>query len=110
MSEKDFSTEGLTAEQSKIANIIIGIAEKGYPEASGGGCKAFYTPKEWKARGEDYGTESKLVIVHDGGDLAPYFNSDYMRYEMGEEMQKALLAKGYYFEQCTCWYSAVYKK
>jgi hypothetical protein len=69
----------------------------------------FYTPEEWAARGEEYGTKSALVVTHDGGDHASYFNFDYMRYKSIDKMMEALAAIGYYAEQCTCWYSAIYK-
>jgi hypothetical protein len=74
-----------------------------------GGCKAFYSPEEWKERGEDYGTNSKLVIVHDGGSLASVFNLDYEQYELNESMNQELIRHGLFVEQCTSWYSAVYE-
>jgi len=74
-----------------------------------GGCKAFYSPAEWKARGEDYGLKSVLVVVHDGGAHAPAFNWDYGFDKAVEDMRKALEAVGCFVEQCTSWYSAVYK-
>ena len=75
-----------------------------------GGCRAFYTPEEWKERGERYGLTSELIVVHDGGDLAPFFNWDYERRDLRESMDKALKKAGYYCEQMTCWYAAIYKK
>lgn len=101
----DFATDHLeTDEQRKIAETIIKTLPKG---ASGGGCQAFYTPQEWAERGE-YGKNSVLILCHDGGALAPYCNFDYMRYECIDQMNNALKAIGYYCEQCTSWYSAVY--
>lgn len=72
-----------------------------------GGCKTFYTPKEWKERGEDYGTESLLVVVHDGGLLSYYLNidyGDYDRYNLNEEFG----GDKTYIEAATCWYSSFY--
>lgn len=103
---KDFDTSHLSGEALRIANVIKLVLGEG---ASGGGCKAFYTPKEWKEKGEKYGTNSKLILVHDGGELAPYFNYDYECYGMIEKMDKALKEIGYYAESCTCWYTAIYK-
>lgn len=74
-----------------------------------GGCKTFYSPQEWKDRNENYGTESLLIVVHDGGDLVPYFNLDYMCYDMEEKMQSALRTVGCYAEVCTGWYTAIYE-
>ena len=109
--ENDFTTEGLTAKQKKIAKVITKLIKQksGGREPSGGGCKAFYTPKEWKERGEEYGTTSELILVHDGGDMAPYCNWDYCSYEMVEALSDVLRAEGYFVEQCTSWYSAVYE-
>ncbi len=103
---KDLDTKGLRGEAKKIASVIKIIAGE---NASGGGCKAFYTPKQWEEKGESYGLKSQLIVVHDGGDLAPYFNYDYECYGMIEKMNKALQEIGYYAESCTCWYTAIYK-
>ncbi len=77
-----------------------------------GGCKTFYSPDEWRKRDELYGLESELIIVYDGGDVVKYFNLDYDIYhnyihttKMTNELQKV----GIYYEECTGWYSAIYK-
>lgn len=62
-------------------------------------------PSTWH---ETYGKESVVIVVHDGGDLAPYFNWDYCHYEAIERMRVALEKIGYYPEQCTSWFSAIY--
>ena len=74
-----------------------------------GGCKAFYSPREWVERGEDYGVNAVLIVVHDGGDLAPIFNYSYERYALMEEMVACLDKVGVFAEQCTNWYTAIYK-
>ena len=75
-----------------------------------GGCKAFWSPQEWKDRGESYGHLSELVIVYDGGDLVPFFSPESVQgYVLYERMRAALEAVGLYWEQCTCWYSAIYE-
>lgn len=76
--------------------------------ASTGGCRAFYTPEEWAARGEDYGTDSVLVVVHDGGCLAGYCNQAYTDYHSRERLRRALADLHLYPEQCTSWYTAIY--
>jgi len=122
---KDFDTSHLNDEQRKIAEIILKAAfGDSLEDASGGGCRAFYTPQEWHDQKEDYGTESKLIIVYDGGDLSYYMNMDknysiylMMRdegveatpYASYEKVRKALEEAGYMVEECTSWYSAVYK-
>lgn len=78
---------------------------------STGGCRAFYSPAEWKDRGEEYGTGSELIVTYDGGDLRYFFSMD-AGYETGwrftERMRQELEELGLYSEECTCWYSAIY--
>ncbi len=50
-----------------------------------------------------------LVVVHDGGDLAPVFNWAYERYALIEELRVELERVGLFAEQCTSWYSAIYR-
>lgn len=75
-----------------------------------GGCKAFYSPREWRDRGERYGEGSVLVVVHDGGDLASVFNLDYEAYSLYDNMDATLDKAGFYAESMTCWCTAIYKK
>ena len=107
---KDFDTSELKGKSKALADSITGWMTARYgQEPYGGGCKAFYSPKEWKKRGEDYGTESLLILCHDGGDLAPLCNWDYECYKSMEDFNDFLQQKhGVYLEQCTSWYSAVY--
>ncbi|MBM4574941.1 hypothetical protein GS896_25585 [Rhodococcus hoagii] len=84
------------------------LVEKGLTDHGGGG--AFHSPSEWADRGEEYGTNSLLVIVHDGGDHAAAFNSDYQAEDLQEELRTRLRAVNTYVEQCTSWYSAIYAK
>ena len=74
-----------------------------------GGCYTFYTTEEWRERKEEYGIDSELIIVHDGGEFSTLCNYGYCEYTLMEAFTKELKKKGYYIEQCTCWYSAVYK-
>lgn len=102
MTPKDFDVWHLTDEQREIAQTILKAANAEYS----GGCRAFYTPDEWKDKGEEYGLNSVLIVVHDGGDLSPVFGID------GDprDVWQALTAKGFWFEPCTCWYSAIYDR
>lgn len=94
-----------TEEAKKIREAILKVLG---PDTYTGGCKAFYTPKEWAARGEVYGRTSKLIVCHDGGDLAVYFNYDYGAYTAIDRMIDGLKAIGYYGEPCGSWYTAIY--
>jgi len=100
--------EGLSAAGEK-AYAAIAEFLKTFDLEYTGGCKAFYSPKEWKERGEDYGLESELIVVHDGGDLASIFNLDYGCYDLNAKMDEALRRHGVWMESCTCWYTAIYE-
>ncbi|WP_422626945.1 hypothetical protein [Rhodococcus sp. (in: high G+C Gram-positive bacteria)] len=73
----------------------------------GGG--SFYSPQEWADRDEEYGLGSLLVITHDGGSHAVAFDPEYHGSGVQESFRKELSAIGVYVENCTSWYSAVYK-
>jgi hypothetical protein len=74
-----------------------------------GGCTTFYSPVRWRERKEDYGTRSELIIVYDGGTVGDFFSYDNHNYDLINKMSEALEAVGLYTEQCTHWYSALYK-
>ena len=99
--------KGLSKIGLKVARAIRSYAKKRNLRSYGD--TTFYSTQQWKDREEDYGTESELIIVHDGGDMARYFNYDYEDYTDIERMNKLLEKYGVYFESCTCWYSAIYK-
>jgi len=92
-----------TSQQQDIIRTIRDTVKNPVPD------EVFYTPEEWKERREQYGTDSLLVVCHDGGDHAPFFNLDYEAYARWEEMIAALRPLGVYSEQCTSWYSAIYR-
>jgi hypothetical protein len=71
--------------------------------------KTFYSPLEWRLRNESYGTNSELIIVHDGGVFAKFFNLDYGHYELEDKIQNELNKIGLYAQACTSWYTAIYK-
>ena len=105
----DFKIDHLSGEALKIAQKIREmIHEDKDGEPYGGGCQAFYTPEEWRERGEEYGLDSVLILCHDGGDLSVYCNL----YERNEysyvRLTESLREIGYWFEPCTAWYTAVY--
>ncbi len=98
---KNLSVAGTSA-----YSVIMNILNK--YEAESGGCRTFYSPSEWAERGEKYGKTSHLIIVYDGGDVGDFFNMNNEQYKMYEEMQDELRKAGFYFEECTGWYSAIY--
>ncbi len=104
--EKDFRTDHLDAEQKRIADTLLALLE---PDETCGGCRAFYTPAEWTTRKEEYGTDGVLIICHDGGALSRFCAYDHEDYNAVEKCRVALEAIGYWIEQCTGWYSAIYK-
>lgn len=105
----DFDTHHLTGDARKVADAIVAFLKGRLgQDPSGGGCRAFYDAKEWRERGERYGRNAVLVLVHDGGDLAPLCNWDYGD-DQGREAFELYLSKlGFYVERCTSWYSGVY--
>jgi hypothetical protein len=110
-SERGFEIPaGLPPLGRAAAETIVKLAFKlTGPEASNGG-RAFYTPEEWRERGEKYGGDSLLVIAHDGGDLAPMCNYDYCCYAAIEAANDALEPLGVFIQNCTSWYSAIYER
>lgn len=92
----------------KLEQLILETAQSVLGEVDTAG-RSFYSPKEWKARGERYGLQSELIVVHDGGDLASFFNPDYGSWKLQSAMNEALEKVGYYAEPCTTWYTAIYK-
>lgn len=72
-----------------------------------GGCKMFYSPAEWRDRGEQYCREADLIVVYDGGDMAQVMDAaDGGR--AYESLHDALAQIGVYTEAGTNWYSGVY--
>lgn len=112
MATDDFAIpDDLIPEARRIAEAIAETIRKhAGPDASGGGCRLFFSPVEWAARGEEYGKESLLVCVHDGGDAAPFFNYDYCQYRQIERMDAALRRFDAWAGPCTSWYTAIYAR
>lgn len=83
-----------------------------------GGCKLFYSPQEWNERGESHGLTSVLVVVYDGAAAGRALSFDkayesarpgFDCYALLENLQDKLRENGLFFEQCTTWYSAIYR-
>lgn len=92
----------------EVAYRTIADFLKSHNRLHTGGCRAFYSPQEWLARREAHpGPHAVLIVVHDGGDLAPIFNWAYEDYALLNEMRSTLERQGFYCEAVTCWYSIV---
>lgn len=101
----------LTQEQQSLSEVVSDtITRFNDRKADGCGCTPFASPEDWRKRGELYGLDSVLIVIHDGGDYAKFFNSNYCCFNAIDAMNKALSDVGYWFEECTSWYSAIYKK
>ncbi len=100
--------QGLSPKGQKAYHAIMKVLRK-YDMLDTGGCKTFYSPQHWKERGEEYGTESELIVVYDGGDVGPFFDYAYGVESLQAAMEEALHAVGCWAEPCTCWYSAIYE-
>lgn len=110
MIQNDLDVNHLNNSQKQLAQLIISTAKSlQQSEVYCGGCRAFYTPEEWIKRDELYGTNSMLIVCHDGGDMAKFFNYAYECVNYMEQMRLALKNNGYYAESCTCWYTAIFK-
>jgi len=78
-----------------------------------GGCRAFYTAKEWELLGNNH-YKAAAVIVHDGGDLSYLLNLDkcdsreaVQRYEMALALAEE---HELWIEHLSCVSAAVYRK
>lgn len=102
--------DGLSNDAMEALGLIVATASDDRELPHCGGCRAFYSPKEWKERGEAHGLDAALIVVFDGGDLAHYFNPSYESGALLSKMHKALVAMGFRYELCTHWYAAVYPR
>jgi hypothetical protein len=105
----DFTTEHLDGTARIVADLVVATLTADLGKAPyAGGCRAFYSPQEWVARGERYGRDAVLILVHDGGDLSYYCNPDKGDHAAVRILSDALRAHGFFIQACTCWYSAIY--
>lgn len=70
----------------------------------------FYTPEEWAARGEEWGLNSQLVLVHEGSWFSYLLNLEEQAYALYDAFAEKLnqILPDYHFELCTSWCSALY--
>lgn len=72
------------------------------------GCRAFYSPQEWKQRGEEYGHNALLILVYDGGDITTCMDPAKGQHDLVDRFSDNLEQNGFVLEPCTHWYSAIY--
>lgn len=100
----------LTPAGRRAAEIIRDYCSK---HDLGPGERMFYTPEEWSERGEEYGTDSVLVVVHEACDAAIAISMDGAYYSNASykhfgRLDQQLRSKGMYLEGMYSWCSAVY--
>ena len=125
--DEGFYIDHLPEKQRKIAEVILDAAFSNGLNGWQSGCRVFYSPQEWKARKEEYGTDSELIVVYDDSDIRYQITQDgcyetlllarsagcdcdkINPYSSIDRVQNALKGLGMHLEECTTWYSAVYR-
>ena len=101
---------GLSRKARKLALALAKLAKERNWNA---GQKVFWSPKQWRDKGEPYGENSSLIILHEGGDHAPFFSMDYSyeagSYDQYEEQLKFLSGYGFWSEGIYRWSTAIYE-
>lgn len=100
---------GLSAKGQLAAETIRDVAKAEGLDYTGG-CRVFYSPAEWVARGEQGGTLSELIVCFDGGDHRCLFADDGPdAANLNEVLDAALHRHGLWVELCTGWFAGVYR-
>src|SRR5579884_775745 len=73
-----------------------------------GGCRAFYSPQQWKERGEEYGHDALLILVYDGGDISMCMDPAEGQHELVDRFMENLEQNGFVIEPLSHWCSAIY--
>jgi uncharacterized protein (TIGR02996 family) len=99
----------LSSRGKKAARLILDflLAEKLTGTC---GCRAFYSPQEWKDRGEQFGHDSLLILVYDGGDITTCMDPAKEQHDLIDRFDQNLERNGFVIDTCTCWYSAIYNE
>jgi hypothetical protein len=100
--------ERLSPEGQRGWKIITDFLRQRRLTHSGGHTKVFYSPDEWKAKGEDE-TGGELFIVHDGGEHARAISWEAEDEKTRERLQSLLRPAGLFMEQLTYVTSGLYK-
>jgi hypothetical protein len=99
--------KGLSTAGKLAAELILEVLKERDIEHTGG-CKAFYSPKEWKARGEEFAQNAVLVVVYDGGSVGRCFEYGKEDYKAIEAMDARLGEHDLRAECGTHWYAGIY--
>lgn len=110
MSDTDWPIpSGLCPAGRKAAETLSDFFVEMHIADHGGGGR-FYSPAQWRDRGEQYGLGSVLIVTHDGGAHADAFWTDNGYFNLNEALIERLNSRGFWYEGCTSWYSAVYER
>jgi hypothetical protein len=115
MTDSLFIPSGLCPKGRAAAHAIVALlSARGVTPKE----RIFFTPKEWRQQGQEYGLTSVLIVVYeDEQGVAPFFSLDACvpegwgrpaDYERVESQMAFLRPLGVYSEQCTRWYSSVH--
>ena len=111
LSREDFRTSHLRGEAKKLAEAIKKLVrDMNGEEPDGGGCPAFITPAQSRRMGGSPVKGTVMVLVFDGGDLAPYMNPDYENKAKYNAMQNLIRRMGYWTEYESGVEASVYKR
>ena len=99
--------EGLSEKGQQAYKLLVDLMHK-HEMTFTGGCKAFYSPAEWKARDARFCCNSELVVVYDGGHARYFCSLDWHDATLYNEFRLALAAIGCHFEEAEHWYGGVY--
>jgi hypothetical protein len=72
------------------------------------GCRAFYSPQQWKERGEEYGHDALLILVYDAGDIGMCMDPAEGQHELVDQFRENLDRHGFVIEPLSHWCSAIY--
>lgn len=100
--------ERLSAEGQRAWKVITDFLQRRKLTHSGGHDKVFYSPEEWKRRGEEE-VGGELYIIHDGGEHARAISWEAEDEKSREALQTQLRSAGMFMEQITYVTSGVYK-
>ncbi len=98
--------KGLSRKGRSAALAMVRVlAENGHTTEE----RSFYTPREWRERGETSGEGAALIVVHDGGDLYNYLSYMSEVPAWQEKLREALVKVGVYAESINNWSTAIYE-
>jgi hypothetical protein len=111
MSRDDFRTSHLRGDAKKLAEAVKKLVrDMNGEEPDGGGCPAFITTAQRRRMGWSPVKGTVMVLVFDGGDLAPYMNPNYGDKAKYNAMQDLIRRMGYWTEYESGVEASVYKR